>query len=163
MSNGLQSWRKCLSQWANGHNNFYLLLFFSTNHPKSPVTFNLITLSFLTKCKKSRSWNIWEGCCGNPVFPLSTLCEASWGQTQKSSCWGGANLRHKKKVGEQNQLRQIITFVFSSTILFRWKHLKYYGDTKMVLVWRWDDTYLNSTHREYSCCWCWGVMSVEVY
>ena len=134
---------KCLSQWANGHNNFYLLLFFSTNHPKSPVTFNLITLSFLTKCKKSRSWNIWEGCCGNPVFPLSTLCEASWRQ---SWCWGGANLRHKKKVGEQNQLRQIITFVFSSTILFSLisgKHLKYCGDTKMFLVWRWYKWYIS--------------------
>ena len=88
---------KCLSQWANGHNNFYFLLFFSTNHPKSPVTFNLITLSFLTTCKKSKSCNLWEGCCGNPVFPLSTLCcvKASWHQARRAEA--GANLRHKKK------------------------------------------------------------------
>ena len=43
---------KCLLQWGNGHNNFYLLLFFLRKPSKISLTFNLITLSFLTKCKK---------------------------------------------------------------------------------------------------------------
>ena len=112
---------KCLSQWANGHNNFYFLLFYSTNHPKSPVTFNLITLSFLTTCKKSKSCNLWEGCCGNPVFPLSTLCEGIMTadtRTRAGELRRGKLETQEKKSGERNQLRLIITSVFSSTILF---------------------------------------------
>ena len=99
---------KCLSQWANGHNNFYLLLFYSTNHPKSPVTFNLITLSFLTTCKKSRSCNLWEGCCGNPVFPLSTLCEGIMTADTRAGAQsrGGENLRDtRKKVGGTKSIK----------------------------------------------------------
>ena len=125
---------KCLSQWANGHNNFYFLLFYSTNHPKSPVTFNLITLSFLTTCKKSKSCNLWEGCCGNPVFPLSTLCEGIMTADTRTRA-GELELRAqaaktwdtRKKVGGTKSIKtdHYLCFLFNNPI--QSKTVKYCG------------------------------------
>ena len=84
---------KCLSQWGNGHNNFYLLLFFLRKPSKISLTFNLITLSFLTNARKVGGAVIY--CRDVAAFPyLSTL----WGGVMTAwDQWGAG--------AEENQTR----------------------------------------------------------